>query len=313
MQGFTALSCVGLSAWFRITSTVHALIAGTAGFTAIVFGNGDLIQEPFHAYSTFAKMTTYVTVVRAPTHNATCVCSRLSLPAACCALHCTLLLDRCVSVGYFFADLVVIVKHFWVMATPLENAMYMLHHVLGAVGMSINVVRFRSAPLSSCLPRKLACLVLFCPVGGAWCAEPTLDSLVFVGWRSQYISSALWFAMFKLMTELSTPFVSCHMMLTSNKPPTPEIQRSPLYLVNGICLVLMFLSVRIIALPVYWYEAVLHREALYTYHWALQALFLFTSVTVDVMNIMWFSGVVIGAKKYPPTWRPWRVRDKKKQ
>ena len=116
-----------------ITSTAHALLTAQAGYRVVVLGEGGLHASPFHGYSTFVK------VYRCETLRAwvCCVCMRVTCGSRGLA--------SCVSVGYFLSDAVVIVRHFRTLATPAQNAMFIVHHLFGAVGYMICVVRIPPA------------------------------------------------------------------------------------------------------------------------------------------------------------------------
>lgn len=87
----------------RSSSVTHALIMAHAGYQVVVNGHGSLLDNPFHGYSTFAKIYS------------------------------------CIAVGYFLSDLLVIVRHFHNFGTPALNTQFVLHHVFGAVGYMICV------------------------------------------------------------------------------------------------------------------------------------------------------------------------------
>jgi len=200
----------------RITSTAHALLTAQAGYRVVVLGEGGLHASPFHGYSTFVKVYS------------------------------------CVSVGYFLSDAVVIVRHFRTLATPAQNAMFIVHHLSGAVGYMICVST----------------------------------------------STYLYFGMFRLMSELSTPFVSLHCLMTggADQEPDAKTRRNWLYLLNGSILISVFFVVRVVAIPFYYHIAVAFWQQWQSPLW-LKALFVLFSLVGDSLNAIWFVGIMKGAAK----------------
>lgn len=203
----------------RVTSTTHALLTAQAGYRVVVLGEGNLHSSPFHGYSTFVKVYS------------------------------------CLSVGYFLSDFVVIVRHFRTLATPSENALFLVHHLFGAIGYIICVST----------------------------------------------STYLYFGMFRLMSELSTPFVSIHCLLTggATKKPDEKTSKSTLLLVNGTLLIGIFFVVRVLAVPVWYHVVVSFWHQWQSPMWLKVAFFVF-SLVGDSLNIFWFIGIVKGAISQVP-------------
>ena len=116
--------------------------------------------------------------------------------------------------------------------------------------------------------------------------------------HAQSTSTYLYFGMFRLMSELSTPFVSLHCLMTggADQEPDAKTRRNWLYLLNGSILISVFFVVRVVAIPFYYHIAVAFWQQWQSPLW-LKALFVLFSLVGDSLNAIWFVGIMKGAAK----------------
>lgn len=106
--------------------------------------------------------------------------------------------------------------------------------------------------------------------------------------------------MFRLMSELSTPFVSIHCLLTGGDAgPSKSRSRDVLYAVNGTALLCVFFAVRVVAIPFYWHTALSFWQQWRSPVWQKVVLVLF-SLIGDSLNAFWFWGILKGALSQLP-------------
>lgn len=105
------------------------------------------------------------------------------------------------------------------------------------------------------------------------------------------------------MSELSTPFVSIHCLLTGGDAgPSKSRGRDVLYAVNGTALVCVFFAVRVVAIPFYWHTALSFWQQWRSPVWQKVVLVLF-SLIGDSLNAFWFWGILKGALSQVPAAR----------
>jgi hypothetical protein len=102
------------------------------------------------------------------------------------------------------------------------------------------------------------------------------------------------FGLYRLLSEFSTIFVNIRWLLL-----TYNMKNSALYLINGGALIILFFTVRIIAIPPFWYfmykaSQSPHWPHLATYH---KIICVGVSIPLDLLNVYWFYKVILIAVK----------------
>lgn len=103
-----------------------------------------------------------------------------------------------------------------------------------------------------------------------------------------------YFANYRLMAELSTPFVNMRWVLST----LGYSKADSVYFINGIAMLVSFYGVRILAMPFYWYKVYTVYNTVYFNKLGSMRLVLFIPCFVlDVLNICWGYKMYIGARK----------------
>ncbi|CAH1772737.1 unnamed protein product [Owenia fusiformis] len=103
-----------------------------------------------------------------------------------------------------------------------------------------------------------------------------------------------YFANFRLLCEFSTPFVNQRWFMDALGCK----RSSPAFIANGLGLTVAFFLVRIASIPFYWHKV-------YTvygtdYYWSvgnIHYVMVTSCVTLDILNVFWFSKLLKGARK----------------
>lgn len=106
---------------------------------------------------------------------------------------------------------------------------------------------------------------------------------------------AMFFVIYRLIAEASTPFVNLRSILST----LGEKDRS-LYLFTGISMLVTFLLCRIIVIPWHWYEilvTVTSEECARLVPMFFRVWLGFNYLVFDVLNVYWFGKIVRGALK----------------
>lgn len=116
-------------------------------------------------------------------------------------------------------------------------------------------------------------------------------SVVGYGYALTY-SVMPYFANFRLICELSTPLVNMRWFLYA----AGHNKKSIYFFINGITMTLMFFTVRIAIIPVYWYKVFTVIDSpLWLQMKHLRYVMIVTCVILDVINLFWFKKMLRGA------------------
>ncbi|KAI3389299.1 hypothetical protein SNEBB_003220 [Seison nebaliae] len=103
-----------------------------------------------------------------------------------------------------------------------------------------------------------------------------------------------YFANFRLIAELSTPFVNLRWYLDITKYPRASL----LYSLNGLAMTMVFFIVRIAIIPPFWYKVYL---AMQLPLWKKMGFFRFIMLgvcaTLELINLQWFVKICFGLFK----------------
>lgn len=103
-----------------------------------------------------------------------------------------------------------------------------------------------------------------------------------------------YYANFRLMAEISTPFVNIRWYydVTGRKD-------SPIYFYNGLILAATFFLFRIAVMPTYYYlvYSVVGTDAFYRLGIVLQLSWIIPCIVLDILNFLWFYKILRGARK----------------
>ncbi|CAF0799324.1 unnamed protein product [Didymodactylos carnosus] len=103
-----------------------------------------------------------------------------------------------------------------------------------------------------------------------------------------------YFANFRLLAELSTPFVNMRWFLDTlkfSKTSTP-------FVINGLVMTLLFFFVRIVAMPIYWYKVyVVAIQPMWVHMGHFRFVLISVCSVLDIINIYWFSKMLRGCIK----------------
>eukprot|EP00128_Syssomonas_multiformis_P011192 Colp12_sorted_trinity150504_noHs@29388 len=102
-----------------------------------------------------------------------------------------------------------------------------------------------------------------------------------------------YFCAYRLMSEVSTPFVNLRWYLAVN----PKWKNSHLYLINGVVLMLIFFACRIVAIPFFYHRWYVTFDGIYGVPWWLRIVFTYTAFFLDGLNLFWFNKLVTGVMK----------------
>lgn len=109
-----------------------------------------------------------------------------------------------------------------------------------------------------------------------------------------------WFANFRLLAELSTPFVNQRWFLDV----LGYDKGSPIFVSNGIAMAIMFLLVRIMAIPPYWYKVFLiYGSPACQELGRIWYVLLSSCIILDSLNCVWFYKILRGC--YKVLYRPY--------
>jgi len=102
-----------------------------------------------------------------------------------------------------------------------------------------------------------------------------------------------WFANFRLLAELSTPFVNIRWFLDAL-----DLRQSKHYAINGVCLFVSFFFARIITMPIYYCTLYsVHEYPAFQALGMLRYVAVFVCLILDAINMFWFSKIFAGAYK----------------
>ncbi|XP_077869132.1 TLC domain-containing protein 4-B-like [Saccoglossus kowalevskii] len=104
-----------------------------------------------------------------------------------------------------------------------------------------------------------------------------------------------YFANFRLLAEVSTPFVNLRWILDV----TGYSKGSLFVIINGLMMCFSFFMVRIAVMPLYYYMMymVWGTSEFYRLSFGMRLAWVITSVGLDIINVFWFSKIFRGAKK----------------
>ncbi|CAF0745710.1 unnamed protein product [Didymodactylos carnosus] len=103
-----------------------------------------------------------------------------------------------------------------------------------------------------------------------------------------------YFANFRLLAELSTPFVNIRWFLDTLK----FSRTSTPFVANGLIMTLLFFFVRIVAMPIYWYKVyVVAIQPMWAHMGHFRFILISVCIVLDVINIYWFSKMLRGCIK----------------
>ncbi len=165
-------------------------------------------------------------------------------------------------IGYALSDIIIIVSNYKI----IGDAFTIFHHLLSLYGYSNALVNIK----------------LFHHI-----YKKKID-LIF---KKTY-SVMPYFANFRLIVELSTPLVNIRWFLYAVGFKKDSLH----FFINGILMTLMFFTVRIASIPVYWYKVY---TVLDSPTWIkmrnFRYLMIVTCVALDIINIYWFRKMFKGA------------------
>ncbi|XP_069795173.1 TLC domain-containing protein 4-B [Narcine bancroftii] len=104
-----------------------------------------------------------------------------------------------------------------------------------------------------------------------------------------------YFANFRLIAELSTPFVNQRWFFEALLYP----KTSKSNIINGLLMAVVFFLVRIAVMPLYYSKMIstFGTEAFYRLGIQAQFVWIITSICLDAMNVMWMSKIARGCRK----------------
>ncbi|CAK8689638.1 unnamed protein product [Clavelina lepadiformis] len=105
----------------------------------------------------------------------------------------------------------------------------------------------------------------------------------------------LYFANFRLLAEISTPFVNARWCLA-----TLNMKDNKLYFINGVLMAAVFFLCRIAIMPFFYYMAwqVISTESYQRVSFPIHVSWLGICLMLDVFNCIWFDKMVRGALKH---------------
>lgn len=118
-----------------------------------------------------------------------------------------------------------------------------------------------------------------------------VGSLLSIG-TAIYSRSGHMHAVWILVTELTTPFINFRWWLEKG-----GMKSSPLYLLNGVMIFLMWIVARVLLFPPFFYVVWLQREDIKLMsYWSSFLLFTFPAL-LTVLNLYWFGKITKGVLK----------------
>ncbi|XP_071953007.1 TLC domain-containing protein 4-B-like [Antedon mediterranea] len=105
----------------------------------------------------------------------------------------------------------------------------------------------------------------------------------------------LYFANFRVLAEISTPFVNFRWIMS-----TIGVKKShKLFIINGLMMVAVFFSVRILTMPYYYYKmiSVWRSPIVDTLSLHMKICWMSASIVLDSINLLWFRKMFNGARK----------------
>jgi len=116
-----------------------------------------------------------------------------------------------------------------------------------------------------------------------------------LGLRNKY---GMWIIAFRLLTELSNPFMNIRILLDMmNIPKTSDISR-----LNGKVFVTVFVLTRPLMIPVFWgatyYHAMYNGDELWKFDYPSLFFWCVSGIALDYLNVIWLFQIVQGSKNY---------------
>lgn len=120
-----------------------------------------------------------------------------------------------------------------------------------------------------------------------------------------------YFANYRLIVELSTPLVNMRWFLYACGYQKDSLH----FFINGIAMTLVFFTVRVASIPVYWYKVYSVIDSpLWVKMRSLRYMMVVTCILLDIINIYWFRKMFNGAKiVWNTNWRYYSKHHKAQQ